>query len=321
MRVLQNTQSRPVCGVSFGPKARSLVAGGNGGFDFWDLTTGSHTFIRSHAVKYLYGCVYDPLGRWIFLSDFLCGFRLLALDRRAFQPAPGSSHERHVVSFGVTADGGRLVMSRGGAGSNRVEYWKIRASGTFVPAWSLRNGQSIDPEEPYLFNQATKFTNAVTISPDGRTVITAESRSAGTAGTRPLLVSRDGKTGLAIAEIGQSEASFDIRLAVAPGNKALFAWDNSLLERWDLTAGRRTGKMAAPGRSHFRGLAVHPSGRFLITVMGDGQARYWDEADLSLNQGLKLGVGKLDAVAVSPDGTLAAAGGDKGQVVVWDVGV
>jgi WD40 repeat protein len=54
-------------------------------------------------------------------------------------------------------------------------------------------------------------------------------------------------------------------------------------------------------------------------VSGDGLARYWNPADLSLVRVLQWGVGKLHSVAVSPDGTLAAAGGDEGQVVVWDV--
>src|SRR4051812_33683035 len=62
VRVLQNTQARPVAGVSFGPGGRTLVAGGSGGYDVWDLATGAHAFAPSHAAKDLYGCVYDPLG-------------------------------------------------------------------------------------------------------------------------------------------------------------------------------------------------------------------------------------------------------------------
>src|SRR5262249_22650178 len=38
MRVLQNRRrTRPVVGVAFGPDGRTLVAGGSGGFDIWDL--------------------------------------------------------------------------------------------------------------------------------------------------------------------------------------------------------------------------------------------------------------------------------------------
>jgi WD40 repeat protein len=86
-----------------------------------------------------------------------------------------------------------------------------------------------------------------------------------------------------------------------------------------VAAGRRTGRLPAPGRAYFRGLAAHPSGRILVTASGDGLARYWDPADLSLIRALKLGAGKLHSVAASPNGTLATAGGDKGLLVVWEV--
>src|SRR5262249_56609771 len=137
VRLFRNTMARPVGGVSFGPGGLTLVAGGSGGFDIWELATSTHTFVASHAVKYLYGCVHDPLGRWVYLSDYLGGFRLLPLAGHEARPAPGSPPEPHGTSFDLTPDGGQLVMNRGGAGSNRVECWKIRPAGSFGPVWSL----------------------------------------------------------------------------------------------------------------------------------------------------------------------------------------
>jgi WD40 repeat protein len=212
VRLLRNTKARPVAGVSFGPGGLSLVAGGSGGFDVWDLTTASRTFVPSHAVKYLYGCIYDPLDRWVYVSDYLGGFRLLPLDGHEVRPAPGSPHHRHVTSFDLTPDGGQLVMNRGGGGWNRVECWKVRPAGSFVAMWSILDGEPIDPNEPYLLNQATWFTNGVAISRDGKKVATAENRSAGTSGSEPLIVLRQGTSGKAIAELGKSATSFDTRL-------------------------------------------------------------------------------------------------------------
>src|SRR5262245_18356034 len=101
VRLLRNTTARPVGGVSFGPHGLTLVAGGSGGFDVWDLATSSHAFVPSHAVKYLYGCVYDPRGRWIYVADYIGGFRILSVDRLVAQPAPGSPYERHVTAFDI----------------------------------------------------------------------------------------------------------------------------------------------------------------------------------------------------------------------------
>jgi WD40 repeat protein len=313
--------ARPVGGVAFASEGATIVAGGSGGYDVWDLTAFSHSFIPSHAVKYLYGCVCDPLGQWVYVSDYLEGFRILPLDGQDARPAPGSPHTCHVRAFDLTPDGKRLVMSRSGAGSNRVECWQIRKAGLFVAAWSILDGKPISPDEPYLLNQAEWSTNGVAINHDGKLVATAESRSRGTSGDEPLIVLRNGANGRAIAELGQSATSFQSRLAMAPDGRSLYAWDSQVLEKWDLKAGKLTRRVPAPGRAYFGGLAAHPSGQIVITVSRDGQARYWDAVDLSLVSALKWGVGKLHSVAVTPNGMMAAAGGDKGQVVLWDVDV
>ncbi len=318
MQLLRNTSERLVAGVSFGPGGRTLIAGGSGGFDHWDLSARSNRFVKSHAVKFFYGCIYDPQGRWVYVSDSRGGFRLLPLKGDGPLPVPGSPFVRHVTSFDLAAEGEHLVMSRGGAGSNRVECWQVLASGWFTPAWSTRDGELVDPGEPYYLNQADWFTNAVAISRDGQFVVVAEERKM-ISGTPAILILRNGKTGQSIAELGNSDGTFQVRLRFTPDGHSFYAWDRSLLEQWDLRTGRRTHRLTAPGRAYFQGLAVHPGGQFVVTVSGDGTARYWAAADLSPLRVLKWGIGKLHSVDLSQDGLLAAAGGDKGQIILWDV--
>jgi len=68
MRLLQNTQTRPVLGVGFGPDGRTLVAGGSGGFDVWDVAASAHTFVATAESSILWAFVLDPLGRWLYFS-------------------------------------------------------------------------------------------------------------------------------------------------------------------------------------------------------------------------------------------------------------
>jgi WD40 repeat protein len=176
----------------------------------------------------------------------------------------------------------------------------------------------VDPDAPYLLNEAACTVDGVAISPDSSVVATAETWPNRTS---YHLVLRDGGTGRSVADLGELATGFKVRLAFAADGRALFAHDERVLERWDLAAGRRTGQLSAPGRAYFQGLAMHPSGGLLVTVSGDGQARYWNPVDLSLVRTLKWGVGKLRAVGINQDGTLAAAGGEKGQVIIWDMEV
>jgi WD40 repeat protein len=72
------------------------------------------------------------------------------------------------------------------------------------------------------------------------------------------------------------------------------------------------------GRRHrVEELAFHPDGS-LPTVGGDRLVRVWDAETLTPGRVIEWNVGKLYAVAVSPDGARAAVGRHTGKVVVWD---
>lgn len=67
-----------------------------------------------------------------------------------------------------------------------------------------------------------------------------------------------------------------------------------------------------------RGLAFHPSGRFLLTVAGESSAAIWDTGTWTLRRQFATQTGNLCSVCTSGDGRLAAVGTDTGMVTIWD---
>ena len=78
-------------------------------------------------------------------------------------------------------------------------------------------------------------------------------------------------------------------------------------------------KFRNDNRKEFTGLAFHPSGRYLAATSNDATVKLYDTAAWKLARSFDWAIGRLRSVAFSLDGMLAAAGGDKGQIVVWDV--
>jgi hypothetical protein len=66
------------------------------------------------------------------------------------------------------------------------------------------------------------------------------------------------------------------------------------------------------------GLAFHPSGRYLAATSNDATVTLFDTETWKLAKVFTWEIGRVRSVAFSPDGMLAAAGGDKGRVIVWD---
>jgi WD40 repeat protein len=72
-------------------------------------------------------------------------------------------------------------------------------------------------------------------------------------------------------------------------------------------------------QKHFTGIAFHPSGRYLAATSNDATVKFYDTTTWEVARTFTWDIGRMRSIAFSPDGTLAAAGSDKGKVVVWDV--
>jgi len=70
-----------------------------------------------------------------------------------------------------------------------------------------------------------------------------------------------------------------------------------------------------------RAVGFLPGGEMLLTAGMDGTARIWDAGTGAERRSFDWGIGKIRVAAVAPDGLTCAAGGEKGQIVVWDVDV
>ena len=70
---------------------------------------------------------------------------------------------------------------------------------------------------------------------------------------------------------------------------------------------------------HFQAAAYSTDGRMLATVSNEETVKLWDTADWQVRQTFAWRTGKLKCVGFAADGLRLAAGGEQGQVVVWDV--
>lgn len=124
-------------------------------------------------------------------------------------------------------------------------------------------------------------------------------------------------------QVGELEAvTGDLpALAWAPDGRHLAGVLGAKLVVWSAEDGKLRGELEAGGTRLFRGPRFHPSGRFLAAGGAnlDGGVYCWSVGTWQELAGYRWPVGPVTCVTFGPDGTLAAAGGEKGRILVWDV--
>jgi WD40 repeat protein len=132
----------------------------------------------------------------------------------------------------------------------------------------------------------------------------------------PKLVLRSSMTGM-VRESTKVPTGIVYGLTAKSDGSEVVAFKDSALVVWQ--PGTKPQLLRTGTRTHFRAVRYHPTGKYLFAANNDASIRVFDTSSWSIVKEYTWNIGKLSSVAVSPDGTLAAAGGEHGQVVVWDL--
>ena len=107
-------------------------------------------------------------------------------------------------------------------------------------------------------------------------------------------------------------------LAFSPDGAVLAGTSGPRLRIWDLGENRELA-LHKRGTKHFQGVAFDAEGRFLATVSNDETVRVWDARTWEEYRTYTWQIGSLVNFTFAPDGLRAAAGSDRGQIMIWDV--
>lgn len=108
-------------------------------------------------------------------------------------------------------------------------------------------------------------------------------------------------------------------LALSPDAKLFAATDDYAIHIYDADTMQRqrtlTGHLGIVDA-----LTFTPDGRAIVSGSWDKTVRFWDTETGRELAAHDWDIGQVRTLAISPDGLIAAAAGDRGAIVVWDIG-
>lgn len=102
------------------------------------------------------------------------------------------------------------------------------------------------------------------------------------------------------------------RLVARTRTGSPYVWDGGDLKK-------KPRRVNVKHKRNITDMALHPNGRAALLATKDGPIAVADLGRTASEHGYDWKIGPTESVAVSPDGQLAAALGERGQLVVWDL--
>jgi WD40 repeat protein len=299
MRVL-NTAPGEVLDVAFSPDCRAIVAAvKDTGLFLWNLDSPTIAPVRLAAERYRTGSLtFSPSSRqlaWLTTN----GRRVYDRDTRT------AAHEHAAPGFSLIGSDDSRGISNAGLPDYVLAGWQLK-EGEWVRQWQLSTRElfvgslTLAP----AFDQFAMFTRAAENDPW-------------------RLEIRDAATAAFIAT-GNYPYSYAGKLAFHPHGEQIAGLNDMTLLAWSLPCDGNL-RLIDPrlirndSRKHFTALAYHPDGRHLFVTSNDKTVHVFDTQTLDRINRYTWQLDELSTVAVSTDGTLAAAGSANGDVVVWDL--
>jgi WD40 repeat protein len=279
------------------------------GVELWDIVNGERRQLENTGLACPARFCFHPSGRWLLGPGENGG--LVAYDLTTQESRVTKVESANVTNVLATADGSAVVYYHYERDRSNRGYacreWS--PEGEFPPRWSAPT---------FLDPKGDSRTFGFILLADGTRILTTERKSGFEYST--FLAFRSLATGevLASADIGSQDQP---AIAAGPDDSTFVVLSKKLLLmfREPLIAPFKT--LRSDGKKHFTGVAFHPSGKYLAATSNDETVKLYDTATWEVARTFTWQIGKMRSIAFSPDGTLAAAGSDKGQVIVWDVDV
>jgi WD40 repeat protein len=315
MQVLSIGRKKRIHAIAFSPSGRELAAAcGDGLLRVWDLATGgARQSIAIEETSCGYGIAYLGEDRLAF-----AGIELRWWDI----PANGWNRIRPGMLWGR-----QIRLSPDGRYLAEVD----QTTSADAPGHGLHVYETDTWQEVPARGDTYQTTGGLAFSPDGRWLATGHLVRTGERrrysrfmpGGFPvpeydyLVHIREWPSGRVVHSPDGWQQGVS-KLAFSPDGAFLIGTAGPRLRVWDVEGGCEVA-VHQRGTKHFQGLAFTAGGRFLVTVSNDETVRVWEAQTWQEHRTFTWGVGKLLNIALDPEGFRAAAGSDRGQVVIWDL--